>query len=144
MTTFSTYFSLTLLVTLFSFLHTKCQRTHCIFNHYVHFWSYNRDKTYSFECVCSHFNIIVTLKLYHRLQQHATVKSYWTSNILGWSTCSLIGYVFNSIPQGLNLSPSIFQTALVDILEDMLYKSVTVYLDDICVFGETLQFFGKI
>ncbi len=47
--------------------------------------------------------------------------------------------VFNSIPQGLSVNPSIFQTAMVDILEEMLYKSVTVYLDDICVFDETFD-----
>ena len=50
-----------------------------------------------------------------------------------------IGYVFNCIPQGLSASPGIFQRVMNDIFHDLLYVICIVYLDDICVFGKTLE-----
>uniref|UniRef100_A0A0R3QJ32 RNA-directed DNA polymerase n=1 Tax=Brugia timori TaxID=42155 RepID=A0A0R3QJ32_9BILA len=50
-----------------------------------------------------------------------------------------IGYVFNSLPQGMNVSPSIFQTIMMDLFEGILWEKVIAYLDDICIFGKTLE-----
>ena len=60
-------------------------------------------------------------------------KKYTGINIGG------IGYVFNSIPQGMSASPGIFQKVMTDIFHDMLYTKCIIYLDDICIFGETLE-----
>ena len=51
-----------------------------------------------------------------------------------------IGYVFNVIPQGLTVSPSIFQTVMVDIFKDLIRSDkMMIYLDDICIFGKTFE-----
>ena len=47
------------------------------------------------------------------------------------------GYVFNSLPQGMSTSPSMFQTVMMETLQPLLWKKVICYLDDICVFGKT-------
>jgi hypothetical protein len=42
-----------------------------------------------------------------------------------------------AMPFGLCNAPTTFQRMMNDILRDILYKFVTVYLDDICVFNRT-------
>lgn len=49
------------------------------------------------------------------------------------------GYVFNSLPQGMSCSPSIFQTLMMDTLDPILWDKCICYLDDICVYGETFE-----
>ncbi|VDO14912.1 unnamed protein product, partial [Brugia timori] len=49
------------------------------------------------------------------------------------------GYVFNSIPQGMTCSPSIFQTIMMEIFEKILWEKVVCYLDDICVYGKNFN-----
>ena len=50
-----------------------------------------------------------------------------------------VSYVFNSIPQGLNISPYMFQSIMNDVLYDFLWQKCVVYLDDICIFGKTFD-----
>ena len=50
-----------------------------------------------------------------------------------------VNYVFNSIPQGLSLSPFIFQGVMNNVLYDILRDKCIVYMDDILVYGETFQ-----
>ena len=50
-----------------------------------------------------------------------------------------VGYVFNCVPQGLSASPCIFQKVMTDIFHDLLFVKCIVYLDDIVIFGKTLE-----
>lgn len=50
-----------------------------------------------------------------------------------------INYVLNSIPQGLSLSPFIFQGVMNEVLYEILREKCLVYMDDILVYGETFE-----
>lgn len=55
-------------------------------------------------------------------------------------TINGIGHVYNVLPQGMNVSPSIFQTVMNDIFEEMIsQEKLVVYLDDICISGKTFM-----
>ncbi len=60
-------------------------------------------------------------------------KKYTGINVCG------VGYVFNSIPQGLSASPGIFQGTMADIFHDLIDEKCIVYLDDIIVYGKTYE-----
>lgn len=46
---------------------------------------------------------------------------------------------FKKMPQGYKNSPAIFQKNMNIILNDLIYKKCLVYIDDILVFGKTLE-----
>ena len=48
-------------------------------------------------------------------------------------------YEFLRLPFGLKNAPAIFQRVIVDILRDHRRKICHVYLDDIIIFGKTLE-----
>lgn len=52
-------------------------------------------------------------------------------------------YEFNRLPMGLKNSPSIFQRVMDDVLRDYIGKICHVYIDDIIVFGSTLEEHGN-
>jgi len=46
---------------------------------------------------------------------------------------------YTVMPQGFKNGPSIFQRGMEMILQDLLHISCLVYIDDILVFGETIE-----
>lgn len=53
--------------------------------------------------------------------------------------CSLGFYEFSQMPQGLSGAPATFQRLMDRTVRDMNLVEVLVYLDDIIVFGKTLE-----
>ena len=51
-------------------------------------------------------------------------------------TCQGRQYTWNVLPMGLSTSPSIYQRVMMDILGDLVFKTVMVYIDDIAVYTE--------
>ena len=48
-------------------------------------------------------------------------------------------YHWNVLPFGLNSAPATFQRMMDHMLSDLRYKSLLIYLDDICLFGVTFE-----
>jgi len=52
-------------------------------------------------------------------------------------------YEFNRMPMGLNGAPATFQRAMNVILRELVWEQCVVYLDDVLVFGKTLEEHNK-
>ena len=48
-------------------------------------------------------------------------------------------YAFSSMPFGLCNAPSTFQSLMETVLDGLQFKCCVIYLDDILVFGDTLE-----
>ena len=48
-------------------------------------------------------------------------------------------YEYVVMPLGLTNAPATFQCTMNQIFQDLLYKCVTVYLDDILVFSDSVE-----
>lgn len=57
----------------------------------------------------------------------------------GFRLDSTMLYQFRRLPQGLKISAAASSRAIFDIFEDILYKGLTAYLDDMCCYGVTFE-----
>ncbi|KAK9401817.1 hypothetical protein NXF25_010173 [Crotalus adamanteus] len=79
------------------------------------------------------FSVLALRSGYHQIPMHPEDREK-TMFI-----CTLGFYEFNRLPQGLSGAPVTFQRLMERTVEDMKLIEVLVYLDDIIVFGETLE-----
>jgi len=46
---------------------------------------------------------------------------------------------FTSLPQGLKPSAAAMTRAIYDLFQDQMYKKMTAYLDDLCIYGNNFE-----
>ena len=106
-------------------LNEKIVKTHDRVPRLEQIWAALRDMRY--------FSTLDLNQGFFQIPLDESVKEYTGINIGG------VGYVFNCIPQGLSASPGIFQSTMTNIFHDIIFEKCIVYMDDICVFGKTLE-----